>query len=77
MRLTVLSLVAALALAGCTRSVPLDLSGVDPRALQGCGPARAKVGEDPAISARRKELARRCEASRRSELATFIRGIGR
>ena len=76
MRSTVLSLLAVLALAGCApKAIPLDISAVDPRVFTGCVAAKAKIGEDAVVSARRKEFARRCEASRRQALAEFVKGI--
>jgi hypothetical protein len=77
MRSTVAISLLVLALAGCnSKPVPLDLSGVDQRALTGCSRGDALVGEDPVVSARRKENSRACESWKRAELATFIKGIG-
>lgn len=76
MRSMVLSLMAAMTLVGCApKVIPLDISSVDPRAFTECGAAKARLGEDPVVSARRKEIARRCEASRRQALAEFVKGI--
>lgn len=66
----------ALALAGCaTTFVAAPLPDLDPRLTRGCGPALALAGEDPRVSAKRKEAARRCEAGRREALVGFYAGL--
>jgi hypothetical protein len=66
----------AAALAGCAPSFVVGpLPDLDARLVAGCGTAPALAGEDPRVSARRKELARRCEAGKRRALVGFYEGL--
>lgn len=77
MRSTVASaaVLACVVLAGCnTTPAPFtfELTAADRAALKGCGRGDAIAGEDPVISAKRKENARRCEAAKRAALAELV-----